>query len=98
MYIDWDDNYNQLNWFKPSEPPQLLPKDILKGLRVISGDEADRQILNAVTRPTQVTMHSTLGGTSSSWGAIVAWEQTRNPLNRMIESRVTYHRPESDTI
>lgn len=77
----WNELANNLNWFKPSSPPQLLPKDILKGSRMISGEEAENQILNAITRPSFYS-HSTnsqqwmqlnaMGGTTAT-ASQIAW-------------------------
>jgi len=85
MYIDWDDYQNQLNWFKPIEPPQLLPKDILKGSRMISGEEAERHILNAITRPSmyshsnrtnQLMMPNAMLGATSATASQITWSRS----------------------
>lgn len=42
--MNHDEWYDNLNWFKPTEPPQLLPRDILIHARMFSGAEVERQI------------------------------------------------------
>lgn len=64
--MDWDNLSNKLNWFKPTAPQQLLPRDILKQARMLSGEEVDREVSKAVGKQPNATM----GSTSSGWSSV----------------------------
>lgn len=80
-YGNWDDNYNNMNWFKPVSPPQLLPKDLLQNSRMISGDEVDKQI------------NKVLGGVTSTSPSLFKPSDTFTPVNMMNGDSISLTRP-----